>query len=149
MRIELDQALCQSFPALFSRRHGSDALMRYGFMVEDGWYALINVLCALLQHETDAKDAPQLVAVQVKEKFTELRFYVTGEPTERQRAFLHFARVLASQTCDTCGAPGDTWVRHQHYTVRCDRHRSPGAIRAPETPIGTTRLVAPDSPEQN
>lgn len=63
---------------------------------------------------------PQVVAVQVKEKYGGLRFYYSGGD-EIIDAYLRFAEYLSERTCDVCGAPGkqrdDGWI-----VTRCDAH---------------------------
>lgn len=60
------------------------------------------------------------VAVQVKEKFGTLRFYVNGG-NEKAYNYIEFAEALSGSTCEECGAPGTTrgggWIR-----TLCDRH---------------------------
>lgn len=48
---------------------------------------------------------PQVVAVQVKQKFGGLRFYCVGGNTEI-RAMIHFAESLSEKICEECGSPG-------------------------------------------
>lgn len=47
------------------------------------------------------------VAVQVKEKFGGLRFYVCNA-TEEQRQYIRFAERLSYRICEECGATKDT-----------------------------------------
>lgn len=57
---------------------------------------------------------PQVVAVQVKEKFGGLRFYVDGGD-EVTHAYITMAESMSGVTCEACGAPGKTggrgWIR--------------------------------------
>jgi hypothetical protein len=50
MKQELDDALCAKYPEIFQDRHGkmSETAMCWGFACGDGWYALIDRLCALI-----------------------------------------------------------------------------------------------------
>lgn len=94
-----------------------------GFYFEclPGWYALIDTLCLALQERTDLCGDPQIVAVQIKEKYGTLRFYVDAA-SEEQFALIDLAEHASAQTCDICGALGtlvsDGWMR-----ARCERHR--------------------------
>ena len=45
-------------------------------------------------------------AVQVKEKFGTLRFYMTGE-TEEMSRLIHRAEERSAVTCEKCGKPGE------------------------------------------
>lgn len=122
MSPDLDRILCERYPKIFARRDDSTSAMAWGLCCGPGWAALIDALCAQLQHETDVNGAPQVVATQVKEKFGELRF-TTREANEAQRRLIKAARTLSSHTCEVCGAPAtekDTdldWI----YT-RCAAH---------------------------
>lgn len=48
---------------------------------------------------------PQVVAVQVKEKYGTLRFYYDGGD-EYIRALTNMAESMSARTCEVCGAPG-------------------------------------------
>jgi len=82
MRKELDEKLCAKYPKIFANRNGDKrkTLMCWGFSCGDGWYWLLDRLCSNLQWDTDKNNRdekyPQIVAMQVKEKFGGLRFYV-------------------------------------------------------------------------
>lgn len=124
MSPELDQALCSRYPRIFANRHADPltTCMTRGFECEDGWYALIDALCAALQHETDKCGAPQVVAQQVKEKFGSLRFYVDGA-SEVQRELIKQAGTDWASVCEICGARAElrevvaSWV-----PARCAVH---------------------------
>lgn len=63
------------------------------------------------------------VAVQVKEKFGSLRFYIHGGNDE-QYALISFAERMSERTCEVCGKPGKInkigWL-----SCRCKEHRNP------------------------
>jgi hypothetical protein len=65
---------------------------------------------------------PQVVAVQVKEKFGELRFYYDGGDSTID-GMVQMAEAMSYVTCEECGSPGkssrDGWIR-----VLCDTHRA-------------------------
>lgn len=52
MREELDKALCEKYPEMFKHRHADPRLtpMAWGFDCGDGWYNLIDSLCATIQN---------------------------------------------------------------------------------------------------
>jgi hypothetical protein len=60
------------------------------------------------------------VAVQVKEKFGGLRFYVNGA-TDKHWNYITFAESMSYRTCEDCGAPGKTYTDGWHTTL-CDIH---------------------------
>ena len=60
------------------------------------------------------------VAVQVKEKFGGLRFYVQAA-TEKHYNYISFAESMSYRTCESCGADGKTYTDGWHTTL-CDIH---------------------------
>ena len=125
MSPELDKALCEKFPKIFTSRDSTMATtaMCWGFDVEDGWYPLIDVLCEQLQRGIDRQGEPQIVASQVKEKFGGLRFYVHSA-SDGQEAMIDFAEAFSYRICEECGAPGTLDDRKGRWlTTRCSNHR--------------------------
>ena len=124
MDVLLQKKLFEKYPVMFQDRVRpvTESTMGWGIEVGDGWFSLVDVLCEQLQGETDQNGAPQIVAIQVKEKYGELRFYV-GSASERQEAMTEFAEALSARVCEACGAPGSLrsslsgW-----YAARCDEH---------------------------
>lgn len=130
MSPELDKQLCEKYPKIFANRYGDmrETCMCWGIECGDGWYDLLDHLCANLQWNTDknnyykdgAAPYPQVVATQVKEKFGGLRFYVENA-TDAQYAVISFAESLSYHMCDVCGAKGkpnsEGWIK-----TRCDEH---------------------------
>jgi len=111
MRTELDMRLCEKYPKIFADR-GADmrsTAMCWGFECGDGWYWLIDQLCGLLQGRIDANphlNIPQPIAVQIKEKFGGLRFYVTTAD-EQTYGMIDFAEHLSNSICEECGTTID------------------------------------------
>lgn len=120
MKKELDDALCKDFPSIFKDRGNRNSIMQWGFSCNDGWYALIRNLCFLIMEDckgTTEKPAQKPpVAIQVKEKFGRLRFYVKNA-TDTQRNFIRFAESMSNHICEYCGTTADVfqttngWVR--------------------------------------
>ena len=52
MREELDNALCTKYPKIFRDRRASprETCMYWGFSHGDGWYNIIDLMCANIQH---------------------------------------------------------------------------------------------------
>ena len=127
MTPELDALLCQRYPQLFQHRHTDPqtCAMGWGLQCGDGWFDLIDTLCERLQQETQNNDAPQTVAIQVKQKWGRLRFYV--EPaSERQQAMIDLAEAMSERLCEQCGKPGRLQSIQGFCTVRCEDHAPPG-----------------------
>ena len=134
MRKELDEKLCAKYPKIFVNRHGDmkETLMCWGFECGDGWYNIINQLCANIQNHIDwnneshakgfeqYKKIPQVVAVQIKEKFGTLRFYYSGGD-DTISGIVRMAESMSAVTCEECGAPGQLRGRGWMYTA-CDVH---------------------------
>lgn len=130
MDSKLQQALFDRYPEIFAERGESmtSTAMCWGIDTGDGWYDLIDVLCAMLQDDTRQGGAPQVVATQVKEKYGGLRFYVRVAD-ERQYAAIEFAEAMSLRLCEICGAPGK--VNHAGWSMtRCDAHvrDRPGSV---------------------
>lgn len=107
---ELEQKLIDKYPQLFTASGGapSSSPVALGFECGDGWFDLIDILSAQLS-ELDPVDegdgAHPIRAVQVKEKYGTLRFYV-GVTTNEATALIDFAEALSARICETCGNRG-------------------------------------------
>ena len=100
--------------------------MCWGFECGDGWFDLIDTLCATIQGYIDnnpSKNIPQVTVDQVKEKFGTLRFYTTGGDN-MTRGMIWMAENMSGRVCEVCGKPGKIrsggWVQ-----TRCDEHARP------------------------
>lgn len=85
------------------------SLMCFGISCGNGWFQIIDDLSAKLeglirryQYQVPARWLPE--AMQVKEKFAGLRFYMDGKETREIRAAIREAEARADVTCETCGA---------------------------------------------
>ena len=96
----------------------TQSLMAFGFECGDGWFRLIDQLSSDIT-AIDNLDGTTTIAVQVKEKYGGLRFYVSGG-TEAVFEAIDKAEDLSLKTCEVCGEPGTirdgSWV----YTM-CDK----------------------------
>lgn len=135
MSPDLDELLCKRYPALFEERRlpMTQTAMCWGFSCGDGWFLIINELCAEIQAAVTAGRIEQPVAVQVKEKFGELRFYLRGSSEEAER-LVDEAERRSLETCEICGAPGVMRDLHRWYRTRCDKHAEPGSVVVPPEP---------------
>ena len=113
MRSELDDLLCQGYPDLFRDRHGdrADTSMCWGFCCGDGWYGILDELCAAITSQVRQRKMPPVVVSQVKEKFGALRFHIVGGLLRGGNAETHRLIAAACQqaltTCEQCGAAGE------------------------------------------
>ena len=57
MKEELDKKLCEKYPKIFKNRNGSmqETCMCWGFSHDDGWYDIIDSLCASIQNHINNK----------------------------------------------------------------------------------------------
>ena len=139
MTDELDKKLCESFPKIFKMRNASmqETCMCWGFSHGDGWYNIIDAACKNIQSHTDWKrksqqyasmtdeefdELHQPVAVQVKEKFGGLRFYVDNAD-DYTSGVIAMAESMSYRTCEYCGSPGKQngkgWIKTT--CVSCDK----------------------------
>jgi hypothetical protein len=112
---ELDAALVRDFPHLYRDRHGdpSKTSMCWGFP-GDGWEPIIRRLSENL--EPVARETG-LRAVQVKEKFGGLRFYVSAGGV---RSVIDAATEESYRTCEHCGAAGSIREYGNWVSTFCD-----------------------------
>jgi hypothetical protein len=127
MKLELDKLLCEKYPKMMVNRNKDmkETCMCWGFDCGDGWYNIINQLCANIQHHIDWKNrkeeiVPQVTVDQVKEKFGSLRFYFTGGD-DYIRGMATMAESMSGVTCEECGNPGSTLGRGW-LTTLCEKH---------------------------
>ena len=113
MKQELDDRLVKKYPNLYADRHGNmrDTLMCFGFECGDGWYNLLDELSSKLEplileyRKNNPEDDCFPRAVQVKEKFATLRFYMTSATDEMYKIITEYENRSAA-TCEHCGAKG-------------------------------------------
>lgn len=121
MEKELDDLLCRRYPLIFVDRHApmNTTCMCWGFSCGSGWFWLIDKLCYSIQNHIDQhnswilkypkesdKPIPQVVAVQIKEKFSGLRFYYNGGDDDIA-GMISFASNLSYSICEDCGSLKD------------------------------------------
>lgn len=123
MRKELEDTLYNDFPLLYKNPE-----MEMGFECGDGWYDLIKELsvslyplvekCRKIPNPYDSYPC----AVQVKEKFGCLRFYM-NVCSEEIYALIDEAETGSQFICESCGNPGSIDYKQQWYKCRCEQHR--------------------------
>jgi hypothetical protein len=128
MNERLDQRLGEKYPKIFANRYADMKItaMCWGFEHGDGWYDIIDSLCANIQNHIDwqhkqGNEIAQVVAVQVKEKFGTLRFYYEGGD-DYISGLVSMAESWSAVACEECGAPGTQndggWIK-----TLCETHR--------------------------
>ena len=89
--------------------------MCWGFECGDGWFGIIDDLCEKIQNHVDKTGIHQVEAVQVKEKWGGLRFYINcGD--DYIHNLINNAENESFKTCEICGSKkdvsctGGSWV---------------------------------------
>lgn len=116
---ELEEILYAAAPKLF-REHKLSAMescMGRGIECGDGWFSLLLEAATELEALDD-----EIIAVQVKEKFGSLSFYLRQQPPEAD-AILDRAHDRSISECETCGAAGRRQGRGYTRTT-CTKHAS-------------------------
>ena len=113
-----EKRLTKKYPAMFSQPYG-------GIACGEGWWPIIETLCGIINghikwKNTDTEVVPQVVVMQIKEKFGGLRFYYEGGD-EQIRGMVYMAEALADKICEDCGAPATKKTSGWIKTV-CDTH---------------------------
>ena len=128
MNEELDKQLVNKYPKIFANRYGdkTETAMCWGLEHGDGWFNIIDRLCANIQGYIDWQNqvnetVQQVVADQVKEKYGTLRFYYSGGD-DRIAGMVTMAESMSAVTCEFCGKPGKRnnsgWLR-----TACEEHQ--------------------------
>lgn len=104
MRAELDDSLCRRYPVLFSERHAPAEVsaMYWGFACGDGWFNLIDCLCAAIEMGIRIGDMPPVSVIQVKEKLGTLRFRFRGG-NEMTRGMVRVVEMLSAMVDEGSG----------------------------------------------
>jgi hypothetical protein len=120
MRAELDKKLSEKYPNMFDLRTNDNPDGKFwGFEHADGWFDIIDELCDNIHLVTETFKTKPVVAMQVKEKFGTLSFYV-GSVDEKIAYIIHAmidnAQSRTSSTCEICGKHGfirsnKAWIR--------------------------------------
>lgn len=120
---KLQDKLYQKYPKIFADKDRSikESCMGWGIECNSGWYRILDILCGLLQWDTDENKYPQLVASQVKEKYGGLRFYTNGE-NNTQHGMIRFAEHLSEHTCEECGSMTDVLQTKGWIVTLCPIH---------------------------
>ena len=113
-----EKRLTENYPNMFSQPYG-------GICVGEGWWPIIENLCATIQGHINWKNkdqevVPQIVVGQIKEKFGGLRFYYEGGD-EQIRGMIYMAENWAAHTCEDCGSRATKKTTGWIKTV-CDQH---------------------------
>jgi hypothetical protein len=108
--------LVDSYPKVFSHVKHLEC--------DDGWFPLIRSLCSVIEYEVGRLPLElqeQIHAVQIKEKFGGLRFYMNHE-TPKISGAIALAEELSNNTCEVCGGLGGHKNVGGWLATLCDTH---------------------------
>lgn len=117
--------LLDAFPRLYRGRKKpiTESLMAFGFECEDGWFQILWDLSTSIEALAEKEGCTEETwpeAVQVKEKFGWLRFYLRNS-SDGIHKLIAKAEKKSAQTCEVCGAPG-TLIRSGWWHTACVEH---------------------------
>ena len=126
MNKENTEKLFTEFPLLYAGKDKSiqENLMPFGFECDDGWMDIIYNLSVelepLIQKWIDENGAVEYypMAMQVKEKFGGLRFYMTFE-TNEMRDLIYKAEDGSYRACETCGTKENVFSTKGWIRITC------------------------------
>ena len=130
MNRENTRILFERYPRLFRGRGMSlqQNLMPFGFECGNGWISIIDRLaskieaeCQRLMTEEDCPEEALPIAVQVKEKYGTLHFYMSRQ-SDAMTAAIREAVAESAVTCEQCGEPG-TMSKGSWKSVACPAHK--------------------------
>jgi len=111
MHPDLSNLLYTRYPDIFADKDAppTDSLMGFGFCCGDGWFFILDNLCRCIQNHVEWRRKTDLDfsvrAVQVKEKFGTLRFYITGGDAEVW-GMIKAAEAMSRNVCEITGDIG-------------------------------------------
>ena len=98
MNEDKTKEITKKYPKIFKEN--------FWFEHGDGWYKIIDNLCYKIQsYLEDFDNVEQVEALQVKEKFGGLRFYISGGD-EYTSELIDEAEDKSVATCESCGESG-------------------------------------------
>lgn len=122
MSPENSQILFDRYAELFTNGHNMPISL-FGIECRDGWFKIIDDCLGRLKPIIIEKNREYPVfpikVEQIKEKFGQLRIYLTGYIDPCDEA-IRDAEEKAAQTCELCGAKGCLRLNGFWYTTLCD-----------------------------
>jgi len=107
MNDEHTRYLFEKYPKLYRGRNLpiTQSLVPFGFENGDGWFKIISELSDKIT-ELDARDGSETIAIQIKEKFGGLRYYIESG-SDAIFDLIDKAEDDSLKTCEMCGDPGE------------------------------------------
>ncbi len=118
---ELTEKLKERHPQIMQDLWGDPRVTCMAFGVEcgNGWYNLLDDLMTALEVEANrsgAESPPR--AVQIKEKFGMLRFYIDAG-TDKENDIIDGFEAYSGHVCEACGKPGRVKSYRGWLAARC------------------------------
>lgn len=96
----------REYPLCFAKNESREIQDPYcGFGCPEGWFPLVEALCAQIHWYTESKPEAKIAIAQVKSKFGSLRFYYDGGD-DYIRGMVSFAEALSSKVSEDSGKWG-------------------------------------------
>jgi ribosomal protein L37AE/L43A len=117
MNDENTKYLIEKYPTLYKQYYlpMQETAMCWGFECGDGWFNLIDELSSKII-ELDKN----VEAIQVKEKFGGLRFYITSS-TNDVHELISLYEHKSFTICEECGQPGMLRTDKGWWRTLCDK----------------------------
>lgn len=132
MHPKLDELLVSAHPILYRDRNAdmSETAMCWGFP-GDGWFGLLWELSQVLEDvNNNLPKSEKFFAIQVKEKFGSLRFYISRYPIGKSGEIVERAIQQAEERseveCESCGAAASIGGK---YWASCLCKKCRGALK--------------------
>lgn len=124
MEEELQEKLFKRFPKIFEERNNEKSLLNFrGIECGDGWFDLIWKLCegieAIYKKE---KIEIKTRALQVKEKFGGLRFYINDYSNEEVSNLIYNFEDMSFRVCEKCGSTASVVIINGWIFTLCENH---------------------------
>ncbi len=93
------------------------------FECDEGWSCLLDSLCLVIENRIKNAKLKEMHAIQIKEKFGTLRFYMTLSEDYIDGA-IDMAERQSANICEVCGKHGTLEKSHGWWKTLCEDHRS-------------------------
>jgi len=116
------EQLRASFPILYKKYEGPTCFNMFGIECGEGWNQLIWELSEKIENhiKTQSKDFQNSICVhQIKEKFGELRFYLSCEDDVISNFISEYTN-RSMETCEICGESGELREHYRWLQTLCD-----------------------------
>lgn len=117
MRSDLEDRLREKYPPLFRHLRADPRVspLGWGIEVQDGWYDLLDRLCAAVTGELAETPDADFCFEQVKQKFGVLRVHTSPAGNPRVADLIAAASDESRTTCEHCGATAAARVTDTGY----------------------------------